>query len=114
MKRIDLIHGKAAQIRLMIADLENNQKVLVAFGHAEDASDLDFQRKRLAVLEWAETHTEKEIEARIDGVSVSLGIAVFSKYGSVKGLPAIVAEKICEVELLELALGTHPAVGGVQ
>lgn len=109
-KRDDLINAKLGQVESMADDLKNRDKVLVSFGQAPLSEKTAFQEARVDVLKWCQKASEEAIAARLDTITRRLGIGIFAKYGSVRGLPDSVVKDVCEAELLELALGTHPAL----
>lgn len=114
MPQPDLIAAKKAHIQHQIAVLEARTHASATVGGRAvigPIEEADFQRRRLAELEWAETATDKAIRARI--VSHEKGLrpeALACKYGDVRGLSQAEVEAICFVEVLEIAIGTHPGV----
>lgn len=116
MPRRDLVEAKKAHISKQIADLEAGKKVVARVGgHTEVGwgDELEFQRKRLAEMEWCSVtgRTDKQIRDRIAQYEAQLPPeALACKYGIVRGLPPEQTELIAKIELLEIALGIHPGV----
>lgn len=112
MPRADLIAAKIEHITGQIADLWRNRTVVARVGGATVTDlglEIEFQRARLAELEWAASSTDEEIRTRIDALHERMGPeARAAKYGVAKGLPRPLVLLIAQVELLEIALGTHP------
>lgn len=117
MPKLDLICKKKNHIASMIADMKRGEKVVARVGGktiSNKGDEIAFQQRRLAELEWAETpgRTDTQIRARIAAYEAELPAdALACKYGYVAALPMGHVEKIAAIELLELALGTHPALG---
>lgn len=116
MPMIDIINSKLNSIGTMISDLQNNVKVVERIGGATFVNmngEIEFQKSRQANLEWALTVTDTDIQDEIDNLeSLLTSEELACKYGSVRGLPADSLGNIAKIEDLELALGTHPALGG--
>lgn len=114
MPATDLIEAKMDAIQLMIQDLQQNERILHRIGGAtiqNRGEELAFQRERLDYLEWALKATDDDIQKEIAKLENSLTEEEKScKYGEVCGLPMETIKTISFIELLEIALGTHPYV----
>jgi hypothetical protein len=119
MPRLDLIDMKLNRVLgPMVKDLKNNQKVFDRVGGAVFTNlgeEIKLQEARQTNLIWAKTATDNDIKKRISELSVLLAPEELAcKYGSVRGLSAEKVEIIAKIEDLEIALGMHPAIGGVE
>lgn len=116
MPKTELIQSKLNSIGTMIADLQNNVKVVERIGGATFVNmngEVEFQKTRQANLEWADTVTDKDIqEEKANLESLLSEEELACKYGSVRGLSADSLETLAKIEDLEIALGTHPVLGG--
>ena len=107
------IARKLAHLDAQIADLQRNEVVVVRVGGRTRATlgdEVAFQQWRRSVLVWASTRTDAEICARRTALETAAGADVAAAtYGDVQGLPDVTVRQICEMELLDIALGDHPA-----
>ncbi len=107
------ITRKLAHLDEQVADLARNEQVVVRVGGVTRATlgdEIVFQQFRRGILAWAATKTTAEIIARRTAVATAAGADVVAvKYGNVKGLPDATVHQIVEMELLDIALGDHPA-----
>lgn len=104
-------------LRPAIVALEAKRRVLARIGDyaAREAEEIELQQKRIANLEWAlgEAKDDDEIRGRLEGFAAQLTPDELDcKYGVVRGLPMGTVLLIAQVEDLEVALGTHPAIAG--
>lgn len=67
----------------------------------------EFHDGRVRLLEWMETASAADIDAKRLQLESELGPAVQFKGGSMIGLPDEVVTQIAHLELLEYALGLH-------
>lgn len=115
MPRLDLISNKLGSINIMISDLSKNRKVMARIGGytvETMGEEVKMQGTRAANLEWAAAATDAEIQAKISEITSMLTPDERAcKYGSVRGLPIETVTAIAMIEDLEIALGTHPALG---
>ena len=106
-----MLINKKAHINKMITELKNNQKVTKRVGGytVENAQgDLDFQLKRLKVLEWAEGKTREQIITKIRKLESQISKEELNcKYGITRGLTAETLEIISQIELLEVTIDEH-------
>ena len=112
--RQELIAAKRAHILHQIERLEARTAGTVTIGGRAVIGPLEeiaFQRRRLAELSWAMGATDDEIRARIISHEKALSAqALACKYGDVSGLSSEEVEAVSMIELLEIAIGTHPGV----
>jgi hypothetical protein len=114
MPRLDLIDSKINVIGQMISGLKANEKVLHRIGGVtitNRGEEVAFQQDRVNHLTWAKSATDGEIQTKIDELEASLTTDELTcKYGDVRGLPFETIKTISHIELLEIAIGTHPGV----
>jgi hypothetical protein len=113
VKRMDMIDGKIAQVREMINSADIRIRLMESMKQKPSHELLEFQERRLKLLLWARSASEEEIRDRLSQLEEVAGPAIALKYESMVGLPTNVAETICTIELLELAIGTHPSLQGI-
>jgi hypothetical protein len=116
MPRKDLVNAKVSMIETMISDLKIEPVVFGKINAPVQVNlngEIEFQQNRLINLQWATTATDTEIESRINELDATLTPEELGrKYKSMKGLTLEAVQTISKIEDLEIALGTHPAVGG--
>lgn len=67
----------------------------------------EFHEGRVALLEWMQTASLDEINAKIETLEAELGRAVALKGGSMLYLQEETVQRIAHLELLEYAVGIH-------
>lgn len=114
MPRLDLIKSKINVINQMVSGLKANEKVLHRIGGAtitNRGEEVAFQQDRVNHLTWAKTATDGDIQTKIDELSATLTTEELAcKYADVRGFSLETIKTISHIELLEIALGTHPGV----
>lgn len=117
MSKADRIASKRAHIAQQVSDLERNEVAVLRVGGGPDkvthSTQIGWHRGRLALLDWAANANDSAIAARIAQLEASVTAEELAcKYGNMQGFSEAAYETLCSIELLELALGTHPAVAG--
>ena len=110
--------NKLAHVDRQVAALKRHEKVIARIGGYTTESkgeEIAFHERCRAVLAWAQNRSASEVEAKVREVEQSIPAAdraavLAAKYGIVVGLPLEYVEAIRKIELLEVALGTHPGV----
>ncbi len=106
---LKFISDKKEHINMQIDGLKKNVKVLQRIGgmtKQDMGEEVKFQQERLSILEWAENHIEKDIQAKIKELENKLTPEQLAcKRGIMRGLPYEVILFLCQIELLELVLG---------
>lgn len=112
----EVVDNKIKQLKIMIADLKNNEKVITRIGgHTTKnlGEEVKMQTRRLKQLNWTKETAEEEIRAKrqelLDTLQKDEKDCI---YGIVRGLPPETIETIAKIEDLELALGIHPVLEG--
>lgn len=117
MTKASRIADKMAHIAAQIADFRLGEKAVARVGGGPDlvthSTLIAWHAGRLALLEWADKASDAEIEARIAELEASVTAEELAcKYGNMQSFGEAAYRSICSIEILELALGTHPAVAG--
>jgi hypothetical protein len=115
MPRQDLIDMKINRvINPMIADLQNNVKVVDRVGGATRTNlgeEIKMQQDRLSNLLWAQSVTDTDIQNKIGDLEATLTAQELAcKYGTVRALSLEKIKTIALIEDCEIALGIHPGV----
>ncbi len=114
MRLADRVKGKLADLDEQIAALKRHEKVFARVGGVTVQNlgeEIKFHQERRKTLADAENMTDDQIRARIAALEATLPAGVIrSKYGDVRGVPLEHVLTLSQIELLEIALGTHPGV----
>lgn len=114
MTKADRINRKLADLDGQLDALKRHQKVFARVGGVtvqDLGEEIRFHQERRQTLADAATMTDDEIRAQISALEATLPAGVInSKYGDVRGIPLEHVLTLSKIELLEVALGTHPGV----
>lgn len=111
------ITAKLAHVESQIAALRDNGKVVANIGGGPVPATKDgviaLHERCRDELAWAQGKTDAEIRTGIAVIERTLRPEVLArKYGDLRGFTTEAVEAIRKIELLEVALGTHPGLDG--
>lgn len=110
------IAAKLAHMEYQIDTLRGSDKAVAYVGGGSlpctRDEEITFQERCRAELAWAQGKTDAEVRTRIKEIEKDLRPGILArKYGDMRGLSLDAVEAIRKIELLEVALGTHPGLG---